>query len=745
MIWVLLSALVLGLGVALGSVFVRQAELRRMQAGIAARREADAPGREAALLQHPVVDLSRCLGCGTCVSACPEQGVLDLVHGQAAVIDGTRCVGVSACERECPVGAVIVEIANLEQRRDVPVLDGQLQAPDTPGLYLAGEVTAHALIKTAVEQGSAAANAAAQRVHSASADSELLDLAVVGAGPAGLAATLKATELGLSCALLDTEAHIGGTVARYPRAKLVLSQPFELPLHGAMPARTYLKEQLIELWTDLAHKHQLPFHGGEQLLGVTADPDGAFTVTTSTTTRRARTVCLALGRRGTPRRLGVPGEERPNVAYDLIDARNHRGRRVLVVGGGDSAVETALALSAQPGNAVTLSYRRESFFRLALRNSEGLERARSEGRLTVLARSEVISIAEGEVELLITDPQTASPRRELLPNDDVFIMAGGVPPIELLGQCGVSFDPARRPAPAPRVEQGNGALRSYAIAFTVSLMALLFAAAQADYYLLPRDLRPTHGKHQLLRPGFGVGLTLGIAAVVFVMVNLVYLLRRAGVRGFRFGSLSGWMTAHVATGNLALLCAMLHSTMSPQDTVGGHAFWALVLLTVTGAIGRYLYAWVPRAVNGRELALDEVRQRVQSLPEQHDEVHRAFGTQMRDDVLALMTARQWRGSFVGRALAFCGIQRDLRRTLADLRARGAAAGVPKDLVERDIRLARQAWSGALTVAHYEDLRALLGSWRYLHRWVATLMVLLTVLHIVFALFYRATYSFETLT
>lgn len=744
MIWVLLSALVLGLGVALGSVFVRRAELRRMQVGIAARRQASAPGREAALLQHPVVDLSRCLGCGSCVAACPEQGVLDLVHGQAAVIDGARCVGVSACERECPVGAVIVEIANLEHRRDVPVLDEQLQALDTPGLYLAGEVTAHALIKAAVEQGTAVANAAAQRAQPASADNDILDLAVVGAGPAGLAATLQATDLGMSCALIDTEQHIGGTVARYPRAKLVLSQPFELPLHGPMPARTYLKEQLIDLWTDLADEHQLPFHGGEQLLAVTADQDGAFTVTTSVTTRRARTVCLALGRRGTPRRLGVPGEERPNVAYDLIDARSYRGRRILVVGGGDSAVETALALSAQPGNAVTLSYRRESFFRLALRNAESLERARAEERLTVLTRSEVTSITEGQVELLITDSQDSS-RSVQLPNDDVFVMAGGVPPIELLGQCGVSFDPARRPAPAPRVEQGNGALRAYGIAFGLSLIALLFAVAQSDYYLLPRDLRPTHGKHQLLRPGFGIGLILGIAAVVFVAVNLVYLLRRAGVRGFRFGSLTGWMTAHVATGNLALLCAMLHSTMSPQDTVGGHAFWALVVLTVTGAIGRYLYAWVPRAVNGRELALDEVRQRVQRLPEQHDEVHQAFGAQVRDDVLALMTARQWRGSFGGRALAFCGIQRDLRRTLTDLRAKGAAAGVPRELVERDIRLARQAWSGALTVAHYEDLRALLGSWRYLHRWVAALMVLLVVLHIVFALFYRATYSFETLT
>ncbi|MFT7463359.1 MAG: ferredoxin [Pseudohongiellaceae bacterium] len=90
MIWFLLPSLVLGLGIALGAALARHAELHRMQSGVETRRKAQSPGRDSALLQHPVIDLSRCLGCGTCVAACPEQGVLDLVHGQAAVIDGDR-------------------------------------------------------------------------------------------------------------------------------------------------------------------------------------------------------------------------------------------------------------------------------------------------------------------------------------------------------------------------------------------------------------------------------------------------------------------------------------------------------------------------------------------------------------------------------------------------------------------------------------------------------------------------------
>jgi thioredoxin reductase (NADPH) len=661
------------------------------------------------------------------------------------VIDGGRCVGVAACERECPVGAVVVEIANLEHRHDVPLLDEQLQSPHAIGLFLAGEVTAHALIKKAVEHGTAVANSAADRSKESAhqGDDELLDLLVVGAGPAGLAATLQAQHLGLCCELLDQEQDIGGTVARYPRDKLVLSQPFDLPLHGPMGARTYRKQELIELWTNLASEHQLPFQGGEQLLAVTEREAGGFTVTTNVRSRQANTECLALGRRGTPRQLSIPGEDLAKVAYDLLDARSFSNRHILVVGGGDSAVEAALGLSTQPGNTITLSYRREEFTRLRDRNQSELERARTDGKLTVVLNSKVTLISSGTVVLEIDGAIGENGRVVELPNENVFIMIGGVPPVELLGRCGVSFDPAERPAPRVRREQGSGVARALTIAFTMTLVALLFAVAQADYYLLPQDLRPAHEKHEWLRPGFGLGL--GIAAVLFILVNQAYLLCRVGLLGMRFGSLAGWMTVHVATGNLALLCAMLHSTMSPKNTVGGHDFWALAALMVTGAIGRYLYAWVPRAANGRALALDEVRLRVQRLPEHHSEEHRAFGTQVRDEVLSLMSARQWRGSFAGRAFAFFGMQRDLRRTFATVRSGGRAQGIPAEVIAMDVRLTRQARSGALSVAHFEDLRALLSTWRYLHRWVAPLMVMLTALHIVFALFYRANYTFETLT
>jgi hypothetical protein len=195
------------------------------------------------------------------------------------------------------------------------------------------------------------------------------------------------------------------------------------------------------------------------------------------------------------------------------------------------------------------------------------------------------------------------------------------------------------------------------------------------------------------------------------------------------------MSSHVATGVLALLCAMLHAGMSPRNTVGGHAFWALSVLLVTGGIGRYLYAWVPRAANGRELELSEVKARLGDDNAERSGGERRFLERARQDVLQLVANRQWSSSFVGRWMAMLGVRRDLKRVLRDLEARGREEGVDAVGVEATLQLARRAHRSALMAAHYEDLRGLLATWRYLHRWVALLMVVLLALHVVFALRY----------
>jgi thioredoxin reductase len=738
MSWTLLIGVVVVLAIALAAAIARRIELRRMQHSVQKRDRSVRAGTAAAQLQYPIVDLSRCLGCGTCVAVCPESDVLELVHGQAMVVRGAHCQGISACERECPVGAITVTIANLEERDDIPALTEGLESVGAPGLYLAGEVTAHALIKTAVDHGTAVAAEVARRREEAELASEVdvLDLCIVGAGPAGLACALEAKRLGLDALILEQEERPGGTVAKYPRRKLVMTAPLELPLYGKLKRTSYAKEELIDLWDQIVTEQELTINGGESFQSVERDQEGRFVVATEEREYLARNVCLAIGRRGIPTKLGVAGEELSKVAYSLLDANSYQGRRVLVVGGGDSAAEAALGLAEQAGNEVTLSYRRGEFVRVRSKNEARIERSIADKKLQVIFHSNVVAIHPDSVELEVQNGGEA--QRLALPNDDVFIMAGGTPPLDLLSRSGVSFDQADRPSSAPVLEQGTGLVRALSIALVLALGTLAFALWHLDYYSLPGNERPAHPKHAYLRPGLGIGLGLGVAGACLILVNLLYILRRSTDfkhRIFNLGSLQVWMTSHVATGILAFLCATVHGAMAPKRTVGGHAFWALAFLLVSGAIGRYFYAYIPRAANGRELELAEVKTRLGRVSEKWDQGQQRFNEYARSKVTELIEAKQWRGSFLGRVFAMLGLRRDLRRTLRAIASQGATQGIPAGQIEETVDLTRKAYGTAIMVAHYEDLRSVLNSWRYLHRWAALLLVLLVVLHVIYALTY----------
>ncbi|MCA8958298.1 MAG: NAD(P)-binding domain-containing protein [Planctomycetes bacterium] len=736
MSWAILGILVLGLGLWLAASLARRAELGRMARSVAAREQALRQGSAAAQLQHPVIDLSRCLGCATCVAVCPEDGVLDVVHGQAMVVNGARCVGVAACARECPAGAITVTLGDLSKRDDVPVIDTNLEAAGVPGLFLAGEVTAHALIKTAVDHGVAVAREVARRTDESGSVDDPWDLCVVGAGPAGLACALEAQRLGLRCLVIEKELELGGTVARYPRRKLVMTQPIEMPMVGRLRRSTYTKEELMDTWTAIVAEHRPSIAHGQVFTGVERQRDGCLAVRTESDVFVARHVCLAIGRRGVPRKLGVQGEELPKVAYGLMEASSYRGRRILVVGGGDSAVETALGLSEQPGNQVTLSYRKQSFFRIRARNEERLHERVADGRIRLLLESEVEEITPDTVRL-----RTAERGAETLDNDEVFVMVGGVPPFDLLRGAGITFDHAS--TPVEREERsGTGLVRVLAVTLALTVSVVGWVLWHGDYYGLAAEHRPTHAKHSLLRPGMGLGLAFGIAAVLLILVNLAYLLRRGKVLGIRFGTLRGWMTSHVATGVLALLCTLVHAAMRPGDTPGGHAFWALLVLLLTGAAGRYLYAIVPRAANGRELELTEIRAEIDALAAQWNSTgdSHGFGMFARDQVKTAIDQRQWHSSFLGRLLGMCGVQVQLSRLLERLRGEAHRRGIADEQLGATVALARRAFANATAAAHFEDLRAVLGTWRYLHRWVAALMVLLVVVHAVHALTYGSVLS-----
>ncbi len=732
MSWTLLSGVVFLLGLSLFAQISRRSELKRMRRSVKQRDRVVGQNGTIAQLQHPVIDLTRCLGCGTCIAACPEDGVLDLVHGQAMVVNGSNCKGIAACERECPVSAITITISNLETREDIPALTKDLEAVGTRGIFLAGEVTAHALVKTAIDQGIAVGAEVANRVRQAPpTEPGVLDLCIVGAGPAGLACSLEAKRQGLDFATLEQEPNLGGTVAKYPRRKLVMTQPVDLPLHGRLKKTTYSKEELMDLWQQIATKHELPIERSVIFKNLERDADGNFLIHTEGQTFRARNVCLALGRRGTPTTLSVPGEDLAKVAYSLMDAHSYQGRRILVVGGGDSAVEAALGLAEQPGNQVTLSYRGESFFRIMPKNQERLDASIANGKINCLVKSEVRAIHPGSVQI---DLDTGSGIDSTnLPNDEVFVMIGGTPPFELLERSGVSFDSSLREPTTPLLEQGTGLTKALMVGFALALAVLAWALLHADYYLLPGADRPAHPKHAMLRPGLGIGLWLGVAASLLIIANLLYLLRRAPWARFKIGSLQVWMTSHVITGILAFLLAMLHSAMAPQDTPGGHAFWALAVLLLTGAIGRYFYAYIPRAANGRELELAEVKARLSQFSDRWEHGQRKFREHVRDELSALIENQQWRASFAGRLLSLFGVQRHLHQTMARLSEEGRRTGISDQQIAETMELARSTHRTALMAAHYEDLRAILNTWRYLHRWVAALMVLLIGLHVFNAL------------
>ncbi|MCX5660123.1 MAG: NAD(P)-binding domain-containing protein [Planctomycetota bacterium] len=760
----MVSALLALLGVLLG--LRRRAEVRDYARSHSERLEAKARGSDRARLQHPHIDLSQCFGCGACVRACPEEGVLSLLHGQAVVLHGARCVGHGACASACPMGAIALTLGDLKDRRDIPALDEELEAVGQPGLFLAGELGGFALVRTAVSQGVAVADAIARRLAQqgkahvgkqsavqvtvqGSAPSsnrgadEPLDLLVVGAGPGGIACSLRAKERGIAHRVIEQAERIGGTVAAYPRRKMVMTQPMELPLHGRLPRLTYEKEDLVELWGSLVTDHQLPVRTGVRLEGLRRLEDGTYEAATTAGVLRARNVCLALGRRGSPRKLDVPGEDLPKVSYSLLDAESYRDRRILVVGGGDSAIEAALALADQPGNTVTLVYRQKSFFRLKARNDKRLAMALEKKRLVALMETQVERIERDRVHLLrppaFAETGQASSREApptepmILPNDEVFIFAGGQPPFEMLAKVGVSFDPKDRPKERA-LAAGGGLLPALVVVLLCSLAMLVWVSRHRDYYNLAAAERVTSDAHAALRPSGQTGLALGLAATVLLLANLAYLARRsAWVGRFIPGSLRAWMGSHVLTGLVAFLAVLTHAGFSFRDTVGGHALIAFTIVVATGLVGRYFYAFVPRAANGTEVDLDDVRAQLATLSGQWDRAGRGFGHEVRQQIEDLMSAGRWRPGMFGRIAALVSGQVRLRAAISRLRRQGQREGIPADEITHLVGMSRRAYRLTLLVTHYEEVRAILSSWRYFHRWLALLLVLLTGIHIATAM------------
>jgi thioredoxin reductase (NADPH) len=384
----------------------------------------------------PRIDPERCIGSGACVAACPEKDVIGLIAGQAQLVNPLGCIGHGACQSACPVQAITLVYGSKTRGVELPLLDPNFQT-NRRGVYIAGELGGMGLIRNAATQGRQAAE------HILRGDPErgprrgsgdVFDVLVVGAGPAGISATLRLMAEGLRVLLVDREG-LGGTILHYPRAKLVMTGPLEFPLYGKIDRRTLTKEELLTIWADIGTKYPLPLVTGPLVTGLSPSGDHAWTVHSDRGDWRAANVILALGGRGSPRKLEVSGEELTKVSYRLLEPEPFAGRHVLVVGGGNSAVETAVALSEYGRCAsVTISYRRAQFARCRAANRLKIETAIQQGAVQALMNTEVRSILTDQV--VMTGPDY--PVRPLR-NDAVIVQVGGTSPAELLSSLGIQL------------------------------------------------------------------------------------------------------------------------------------------------------------------------------------------------------------------------------------------------------------------------------------------------------------------
>ena len=392
--------------------------------------KAKTEGRFEPVSLHPFIDLATCIGSGACVAACPEKDILGLVNGKALAINASSCVGHGACFHACPVEAISLRIGTDSRGVDLPHVNQTFET-NMKGIYIAGELGGMGLIKNSVEQGKQAIENLAKGL--TSRNDELLDLIIIGAGPAGISGALMAKKLGISFKIVE-QYTLGGTVYSFPRAKIVMTNPMELPLYGKVKLFDTSKDELLKIWNDALSKNNIEITENTKVDRIIPKEDGTFKVITANDEEiHAQRVLIAIGRRGTPRKLYIPGEDLPKVYYRLLEPELIHNKNIIVVGGGDSAIESALLLMEQ--NYVILSYRKDAFSRIKEKNRENILQAAKDGKLNIVYSSNLVAINEDHVLLKEKDKEEV----RKIKNDLVYVFAGGELPTKFLQNAGIEI------------------------------------------------------------------------------------------------------------------------------------------------------------------------------------------------------------------------------------------------------------------------------------------------------------------
>jgi len=537
---------------------------------------------------HPVIDPDICIGSGSCVSACPEGKILGVVNGVATLLNASKCIGHGKCAAECPVGAIKLVFGSAERGVELPEVDQYFET-SRPGVHIVGELAGMGLIKNALVQGLQVAARLKETVDRRTTGTGV-DVIIVGAGPAGIATAVGCRAAGLTYALVEQDT-VGGTIAHYPRQKLVMTETVDLPYYGKFGQKLIRKEDLVSSFQDVMAKAGVTVHEKTKVTSIEGERDG-FWVKTDRGVLSGKRVVLAIGRRGTPRKMGVAGEELEKVAYRLIDARQYGGRKVLVVGGGDSALEAAIQLAEESDATIGISYRRPEFARCRPLNVQRIDALIKSGRVTPYMSTEVLAVEPDAVAL-------KNGVVSKIPNDFVIACLGGELPNEFLKSMGVSIrkhlgDKAMANPSlggrAPSKREGRVATTLFFLAGAALVIALI--AVGYRYYLLPRDLRYRAPQHAFLKPSGTWGHGVGIVATLFMLLNFVYPLRKR-LRWFKGrGSIAPWLRFHVFVGIMSPLVILFHTAFQWGNQLASTTYYSVIVVVATGLIGRFLYGWV---------------------------------------------------------------------------------------------------------------------------------------------------------
>ncbi len=383
------------------------------------------------LLIHSIND-DRCTGCEACITVCPTD-VLELKDNKSRVARFGDCIQCEQCVTACPTTALVMHYEGTKAPPiRMPQLDEFYQAAQ--GLYLIGEAAGKPLVKNASNLGRAVIEHMFKTgLRKNAYGNGQVDVLIIGSGPGGLSAALSCLQRGLSYALIEKDELVASTIARWPKGKECMAEPYDVKCVGLLPVFDAGKDELLAAWRTILDKQRVHVSTRETVEDVQRDTRGWFNVKTNKQVYSAQRVVMSIGTRGKPRKLGVAGEHLPKVTPLLTDAAEHRGQRVLVIGGGDSAVEAAIAL-AETAQRVTLSYRGKQLSRCKAKNRQKLDEVVKAGRVVLRFGTNVVEITNDAVKLKSNDGQY-----ETVANDHVFVCIGGDAPVKWLESVGVKF------------------------------------------------------------------------------------------------------------------------------------------------------------------------------------------------------------------------------------------------------------------------------------------------------------------